>query len=144
MAAKSINNLIKQLASADDYEEFLSSCSEEQLSSFNNVLEAHCNEFLGYLKAQKEKAQNKMVEKIQVAFSEDPEMAKVLSRIIKGEFDNSKVLCLGVQIALMDQNECAEEQSEDMPPLEDDSGEEEQQAEDQSSDEVQENAGESQ
>lgn len=126
MEAQSVYQNIQQLASCDDYESFLSSCSSEQLSSFSSALDAHAKEFANFLAAKKEQSQNEFINKVSAAFSEDPEMAKALSRIIKGDFDKSKVIALGVQIMLpMSNDDSSESKNEDVPPPLEDSSEEE-------------------
>lgn len=137
----SIMGIINQLSSAEVYEEFLNSCSEEQISAISSMLEAHANDFIAFMKAKQQKAQNEYADKVAAVFSDDPEMAKALSRLIKGDFDKSKVVAMGVQIILAEKpdEEKAEDEQEEMPPLEESSEDEQQEEAEQ-----EENAGESQ
>ena len=113
MASNFVSQLVKQLSSNEDYEEFLSSCSEEQLSPFRNALVEHTKSYVQFTEAKKQKVQDGFIGKVSAAFADDAEMVRVLTRIIKGDFDHSKVLALGVQIALpMDEEESPQEEEE--------------------------------
>ena len=91
MDALVVNQTLHSLIDIPDYREFLLSLTPEELKSFGDVLMKHAGAYLAYSEAKQKKAEEEFISKITKLYEDDPDLAKALARLIKGDFDKSKL-----------------------------------------------------